>query len=92
VIVATPGGLAVRPLRNVSPDAGRGFELDPLEWASVEAVAVVLFHSHPNGANGLSARDRAWLPRSVEQWVFGERLSRHHFKGGQWTEFTGETK
>ncbi len=92
VIVRTPVGLRVHPLRNVSADPRSGFEVDPLEWARVEDQAVVFFHSHPNGAAGLSARDRAALPRSIEHWVFAERLSRHRFVGGQWIEFTGKTK
>lgn len=90
-IVTSPLGLRVRRLRNLSPTPGQAFEVDPLEWAQVEDQAVVFFHSHPNGAGGLSATDRAQLPRAIEHWVIADRLTRHRFDGQQWAEFTDES-
>jgi len=73
LVVERAAVLEVWPARNAAPDPADGFEIAPAEvlaaLARLEAERGVLraiYHSHPRGGAGLSARDRAALTAGEE--------------------------
>jgi len=105
LVEAGPGGAPrLRPLANQAPDPASAFELAPGDvLAAVRrleregGVLLAVYHSHPRGGAGLSARDldqalchgQPLLP-GVDQLVVGlrggrsERVCRHRWDGGRY--------
>lgn len=78
---------AIVPADNVAADPARGFEIDPKALFAVHRRArdgglplLGYFHSHPSGAEGLSARDRAGIVRAGEIWLLVVRSSLTAFR------------
>lgn len=67
---------AVQPCRNVAEDPASRFEIDPADLIAAHKAQrrggprlIGCYHSHPNGAGGLSAQDREAAGMTSDLWL-----------------------